>query len=173
MGKSGTTSPMDADGSRVIQNGNESDRGALMQYFSDDWFRAEWRKLGFYYELNHEARRWEITGSLSGLTAFSSAVRSYAMDSEHDWVSCHCNLGPYDYLEIGTWEVAVIDDHWIAGRLEDLLELAGYLDGWLATGQPGTSLSARSFHAPSAPYDLCLYLKEPGFDPASLDESLS
>lgn len=144
-----------------------------MKHFSDDWFRAEWRKLGFYYEFNHEAKRWELTGSLSGLRAFSSAIRSYAMDSEHDWVSCHCNLGPYDYLEIGTWDVAVIDDHWIAGRLENLLALADWLDERLSTAQPGTSLSARSFYASSSPYDLCLYLKEPEFDPASLDESLS
>lgn len=44
-----------------------------MQYFSDDWFRSEWRNLGFYYALNHEARRWEITGPLKGLKAFSFA----------------------------------------------------------------------------------------------------
>lgn len=141
--------------------------------FTDAWFASEWRALGFFYDRDDDQKRWVINGSLNGLRAFSAAIRRYAADPEHDWVSCHCNLGPYDYLEIGTWCVAVIDDHWIAGRLEDLLALAGYLDEWLVTAQPGMSLSARSFHAPSGPYDLCLYLMEPAFDPASLDESLS
>lgn len=144
-----------------------------MQYFSDDWFRSEWQKLGFHYELNHEAKRWEITGSLKGLKAFSLAIRTYATDSDNDWVSCHCNLGPYDYLEIGTWNVPVIDDHWIAGPLESLIQLAESIDAWLEGAQPGMALLAGAQFSSGSPYELQINLMDPQFDPASCDDSLA
>lgn len=140
--------------------------------FSDEWFRTEWRKLGFYYELDHDGKRWMISGTVNGLRGFSQALRAYAEDVENDWVSCHTHLGPYDYLEIGTWNEPVIDGHWIAGRLEDLHALAGHIDAWLSCAEPGDSLLTRAFYSPSSPYDLCLALMGLEFDPASLDDSL-
>lgn len=74
-----------------------------MKMFSDEWYRCEWRKLGFHYDRDDESRRWNITGSIEGVRAFVAEIRAYAEDSENDWVSCHRNLGPHDYLEIGTW----------------------------------------------------------------------
>lgn len=35
-------------------------RGNPMKMFSDDWFRAEWRKLGFHYDRDDEAKQWNI-----------------------------------------------------------------------------------------------------------------
>lgn len=98
-----------------------------MDHFSDEWFRSEWRKLGFYYEVDHAAKQWTITGEVGGLEAFVAAVRLYASDPGNDWISCHCNLGPYDYLEIGTWTSPVIDSHWIAGALSELMSLADHI----------------------------------------------
>lgn len=67
-----------------------------MDHFSDEWFRSEWRKLRFYYEVDHAAKQWTITGEVGGLEAFVAAVRLYASDPGNDWISCHCNLSPYD-----------------------------------------------------------------------------
>lgn len=144
-----------------------------MKIFSDEWFRSEWRKLGFHYDRDDESKRWIITGSEEGLRAFVAAIRTYAADSENDWVSCHCNLGPYDFLEIGTWPSAIIDGHWIAGRLSDLQALATYIEEWIDGAQDvGACLSVRSFFSPGSPYDVWLGLESDGFDPSTLDPSL-
>lgn len=144
-----------------------------MDHFSDEWFRSEWRKLRFYYEVDHAAKQWTITGEVGGLEAFVAAVRLYASDPGNDWISCHCNLGPYDYLEIGTWTSPVIDSHWIAGPLSELMSLADHIEVWLEGAQSGESLLAREFFSPSSPYDLCLHLIGAGFDPSSLDSALT
>lgn len=144
-----------------------------MDHSSDEWFRSEWRKLGFYYEVDHAAKQWTITGEVGGLEASVAAVRLYASDPGNDWISCHCTLGPYDYLEIGTWTSPVIDSHWIAGPLSELMSLADHIEVWLEGAQSGESLLAREFFSPSSPYDVCLHLIGAGFDPSSLDSSLT
>ncbi len=144
-----------------------------MDHFSDEWFRSEWRKLRFYYEVDHAAKQWTITGEGGGLEAFVAAVRLYASDPGNDWISCHCNLGPYDYLEIGTWTSPVIDSHWIAGPLSELMSLADHIQAWLEGAQVGESFLAREFFSPSSPYDLSLHLIGAGFDPSSLDSALT
>lgn len=144
-----------------------------MKIFSDEWFRSEWRRLGFHYDRDDESKRWIITGSAAGLRAFAAAIRTYAADSENDWASCHCNLGPYDFLEIGTWDSAIIDGHWIAGRLGDLQALSTYIEEWIDAAQDvGACLSVRSFFSPGSPYDVWLRLESDGFDPSTLDPSL-
>jgi len=143
-----------------------------VKMFSDEWFRAEWRKLGFNYKLDHEAKQWNIVGSKSRLRSFVNELHDYASDQENDWVSCHRNLGPYDYLEIGTWGSAVIDDHWIAGTLSDLLGLAAHIGHWADGSQAEASLSVRPLFSPGSPYDLCLTMEADDFDPSSLDTAL-
>lgn len=143
-----------------------------MKMFSDDWFRAEWRKLGFHYERDDETKQWNIVGSKAGLRSFATELRDYASDQENDWVSCHRNLGPYDYLEIGTWSSAVIDNHWIAGPLVDLLGLASHIGEWVDASQIGALLSVRPFFSPGSPYDFCLRVEADDFDPSSLDTAL-
>ena len=158
---------------RVTRSGSDMQSGGSMKIFSDEWFRAEWRKLGFHYDRDDESKRWNITGSKEGLRAFVAAIRTYAAESDNDWVSCHCNLGPYDFLEIGTWNSAIIDGHWIAGRLTDLQDLATCIDEWInASPIVGASLSLRSHFSPESPYDLWLRVESDDFDPSSLDASL-
>lgn len=144
-----------------------------MKKFSDDWYRAEWMKLGFYYDLDHDAKHWNINGSRAGLLAFVAVLREYASAAENDWVSCHSNHGPHDYLEIGTWDSAVIDGHWIAGRLNDLLALVTYIEEWVFGSRVGESLAIRSFFSPGSSYDLLVTVEVDGFDPSSLDTSLA
>lgn len=140
--------------------------------FSDDWFKSEWRKLGYHYDRDDEAKQWNIVGSKAGLRSFATELRDYASDQENDWVSCHRNLGPYDYLEIGTWGSAVIDDHWIAGTLSDLLGLAAHIGDWVHASQVEASLSVRPFFSPGSAYDLCLRMEADEFDPSSMDTAL-
>ncbi|MFG3448055.1 hypothetical protein ACGFZ3_05680 [Stenotrophomonas sp. NPDC047960] len=143
-----------------------------MKVFSDDWFRAEWRKLGFHYDRDDETKQWNIVGSKAGLRSLVTELRDYASDQENDWVSCHCNSVPYDYLEFGTWASAVIDNHWIAGPLVDLLGLASHIGEWVDASQIGALLSVRPFFSPGSPYDLCLRVEADDFDPSSLDTAL-
>ncbi|WP_421567531.1 hypothetical protein [Stenotrophomonas sp. PD6] len=143
-----------------------------MQLFSDEWYRSEWRKLGFHYERDDDSKQWTVTGSKEGVRSLAAAIRTYATDCGNDWLSCHRNLGPHAYLEIGTWSSAIIDDHWIAGRLTDLLGLAAYIEEWIGTSKVGDGLSVRSFFSPESPYDLWLRVGRDDFDPSSLDTSL-
>ncbi|WP_419403261.1 hypothetical protein [Stenotrophomonas rhizophila] len=141
--------------------------------FSDEWYRSEWRRLGFHYELDEVSRRWNINGSAKGLHSFVAAIREYAADSENDWVSCHLNLGPHEYLEIGTWSSAIIDDHWIAGPLSELLSLATFIEKWIGASKVGDCVSVRPFFSPDSRYDVWLRLAPDDFDPSSLDTSLA
>jgi hypothetical protein len=144
-----------------------------MNIFSEKWCRDEWRNLGFHYELDDDAKQWRITGSVTGLSSFVAVLRAYASDPNNDWISCHRNLGPHEYLEIGTWSSSIIDGHWIAGRLSDLLGLASRVEAWLDSAQNGDSLFVRAFFSPDSPHDVCLTVAPVAFDPSSLDASLA
>src|ERR1035437_4077384 len=86
--------------------------------------RREWKALGFFYDKDDVAKKWRIQGSADGLRIFSDLLRKYAEDSRNLVLSEHEHFGPYMYLEIGTWDKAVITDHWIAGPLNELLRLS-------------------------------------------------
>ncbi len=99
-------------------------------------------------------------------------IRRYAAEPRSATIAEHDHLGPYGYLEIGTWSSPEITDHWIAGRREDLLRLACTLDDRLRDAIPGDYLSLRAAFSAQAPYDLVLEVRERGFDPAQADPSL-
>jgi hypothetical protein len=73
------------------------------------------------------------------------------------------------YLEIGTWSVAEITDHWIAGTLADLNRLSGLVEERVLKAKTGDRLLLREAHAPNAPYELVLELCDDDFDPAAAD----
>ncbi|WP_223571821.1 hypothetical protein [Xanthomonas citri] len=141
-------------------------------HFSNESIRAEWRKLGFYYDRDDIACAWVIIGSREGVGKFSRILRNYA-NKENDWISCHLNIGPYDYLEIGTWRDPVIDNHWIAGRIDEISNLASYISALLINCQVGDVLSVKKYFSPDSPYDLQLVIKASDFDPSSLDVNLN
>jgi hypothetical protein len=85
---------------------------------------AEWRELGFYYDIDHSQKCWRLVGSKSGLTGFADSIQRYAADPRNERLSEHEHFGPYFYLEIQTASEPGMDGHSIHGSLLDLGRLA-------------------------------------------------
>lgn len=133
--------------------------------------RGEWRELGFFYERDDEARAWRIVGTASGLKRFAQLLRMYARNPGRASLSEHEHYGPYMYLEIGTWSVPQITDHWIAGSQADLDLLATAVEEELTHMVEGRAASLGARFAPASAYDLVIELRGEPFDPAREDEN--
>ena len=129
----------------------------------------EWRELGYFYDRDDTSRTWVLRGSVSGLLGFARSVRLYAAEPRNAAQSEHIHLGPYSYLEVGTWHEPEITEHWIAGPVGALARLSAELESRLGFAAPGAVFYLRSFFAPAAPYELAVHVEEPDFDPASAD----
>jgi hypothetical protein len=131
--------------------------------------RREWRELGFFYDRDDDAKAWRIVGTEAGLGTFAKLLRAYASEPKHDVLSEHEHLGPYMYLEIGTWTEPEITDHWIAGPRTALGALAQLIERSIPELRVGGSVSFREAFAPKSAYDLVLELRAEPFDPAKDD----
>jgi len=74
------------------------------------------------------------------------------------------------YLKIGTWTARVIDDHWIAGTLEDLGVLAALITERVSNAEEGDVLRLREAYAPASPYELRIEVCDDEFDSAAADK---
>jgi hypothetical protein len=135
----------------------------------DEATRREWRELGFFYDLDDEARAWRLVGSKAGLARFAAAIATFASDPRNSGPSEHEHLGPYMYLELGSWPKPEITDHWIAGPLAELHELSARISASLKVAKENEVLSFRDLYAPGSPYDLLLEVRSDEFDPAKED----
>jgi hypothetical protein len=133
--------------------------------------RQEWRELGFFYDRDDETKEWLIRGSRAGLFGFARTLREYSKNPRRQQLSEHDHLGPYMYLEIGTWSARVIDDHWIAGTLEDLSVLSALITERVSKAKEGDVLMLREAYAPASPYELRLEARGDEFDPAAADKA--
>lgn len=131
--------------------------------------QREWLELGFFYERNDDIKEWRLQGSRAGLHKFASALRDYAAHPDHAALSEHEHLGPYYYLEIGTWSSPEITDHWIAGPLQALQELSDSVDTCLVAASAGDCICLRTLFAPSSSHELVLQVMGDDFDPAAAD----
>ncbi|MCH8815028.1 MAG: hypothetical protein IH957_08045 [Chloroflexi bacterium] len=139
----------------------------------DEATRREWRELGFYYKLDHDAKEWRLTGSCDGLLRFRDLLLAYVVNTRREGVSEHEHYGPYSYLEVMTWPEAGFDDHAIRGSLADLARLASLVEARLSDAQPGASIRIRDEFAADSPYALVLNVRDDGFDPVIADEALT
>lgn len=142
--------------------------GANMDLKEDT--RLEWRELGFFYERDDDLKEWRLSGSRAGLLGFARILLNYSRNRRRQQLSEHEHLGPYLYLEIGTWNERVIDGHWIAGTLEDLNVLSFLVTQEVSAAKPGDVLRLRNAYAPGSPYELRLEVCGDDFDPAAADE---
>ena len=133
--------------------------------------RRQWRELGFFYDRIDSAKEWRIVGSREKLCRLGKILRDYAADSRNEVVSEHAHYGPYMYLEIGTWTNSEITDHWIAGPLNKLLELAEIIESRIEKANVGDEIKLRDAFAPSSPYEVVLEVKDDSFDPALADSA--
>jgi hypothetical protein len=133
--------------------------------------RQEWRELGFFYDRDDETKEWLIRGSRAGLLEFSRVLLEYSKNPRRQQLSEHDHLGPYMYLEIGTSSAPVIDDHWIAGPLEDLGVLSALVTERVSRAKEGDVVRLREAYAPTSPYELRLEVCGDEFDPAAADKA--
>jgi hypothetical protein len=75
------------------------------------------------------------------------------------------------YLEIGTWQRAELTDHWIAGPLADLFQLATLIEERVMSAVVGERLALQSDFSPSFEYELTLEVRHEPFDPAQADSA--
>jgi hypothetical protein len=131
--------------------------------------RREWRELGYFYDRDDVLKEWRILGTSQGLLEFARHIREYASNPTNSQESEHIHIGPYWYLEIGTWPTPEITDHWIAGPLEALARLALQIEESIPHLRPPAIVRLRSSFAPTSPYELVLEAQSEGFDPARAD----
>src|SRR5438128_3553565 len=111
--------------------------------------RAEWRDLGFFYDVDEGSKQWLLVGSRIGLLRFSELLRAYATNPRREGMSEHDHYGPYMYLKVMTWPHAGIDANTIHGTLEDLGRLASLVDEKVAGLAPGDRARIRDEFAVS------------------------
>jgi hypothetical protein len=136
---------------------------------TDDHIKTEWRKLGFFCELDAEKRVWVLTGSRAGLLYFPDLLLGYVADPKNAANGALEHYGPYGSLEVMTWMEPGLDGNAIRGSLVDLERLASLVETQLATAQPGERLKIREDYAANSLYGLVLDVRADGFDPAAVD----
>lgn len=136
---------------------------------TEEQIKQQWRKLGFYCEMDSEKKLWTLTGSRAGLLYFPDLLLGYVADPKNASDSEHQQYGPYGTLEIKTWPDAGFDSHAIRGSLVALTHLAEIIEGKLAWAEPGSPILIRDEFAADSPYSLMLDVRADGFDPSSAD----
>jgi hypothetical protein len=136
---------------------------------TEEGIKQEWRKLGFYCEMDREKKLWTLTGSRAGLLYFPDLLLGYVADPTNGSDSAHQHYGPYGTLEVMTYPDAGFDSHSIRGSLVALTHLAELIEVKLATAEPGSPIRIREEFAADSPYTLVLDVRADGFDPSSAD----
>jgi hypothetical protein len=136
---------------------------------TEEQIKQQWRKLGFFCELDDQKKAWTLTGSRAGLLYFPDLLLGYVNDPENSADGAKKHYGPYGSLEIMTYPDAGFDAHAIRGPLTELTRLAELVEAKLATAQPGEPIRIREEYAANSPYSLSLDVRADGFDPASSD----
>ncbi len=136
---------------------------------TDEQIKQQWRKLGFFCELDDQKRIWTLTGSRAGLLYFPDLLLGYVNDPQNASDRAQQHYGPYGSLTIMTYPDAAFDANSIRGSLADLTRLAELIEAKLASAEAGSSIEIREEFAPKSPYSLVLDVRPHGFDPASTD----
>ncbi len=136
---------------------------------TEEQIKQQWRRLGFFCELDDQKKVWTLTGDRRGLLYFPDLLLGYVNDPENAADRAQKHYGPYGSLEIMTYPEAGFDGNAIRGSLDDLTRLAELVEAKLATAEPGSPIPIREDFAPNSPYSLLLDVRPDGFDPASAD----
>ena len=136
---------------------------------TEEQIKQQWRKLGFFCELDDQKKVWVLTASRAGLLYFPDLLLGYVNDPQNASDGAKQHYGPYGSLEVMTYPDAGFDGHAIRGSLDDLARLAELVESKLVTAQPGESIRIREEFAPDSRYTLVLDVRADGFDPSSAD----
>jgi len=136
---------------------------------TDEQIKQQWRRLGFFCELDDQKRTWTLTGDRRGLLYFPDLLLGFVNDPQNSADGTQRHYDPYGSLEIMTYPDAGFDGNAIRGSLDDLTRLAELIEAKLTTAEPGSPIQIREEFAPNSPYSLVLDVRADGFDPASTD----
>jgi len=128
---------------------------------------AEWRRLGFYHELDPDRHVWRLCGSRSALLGFAGLIAQYADSTTVSPEVRPLQLGPYGDLQVKLWERPGIDDESIHGRPDDLRRLAQLVESSLADTRPGGEVVIGPEYAGDAECSLAFEIMDDDFDPAT------
>jgi hypothetical protein len=139
-----------------------------------EFYKNEWRELGFFYDLDEDNSQWLFTGSLGGLLKFRDLLLAYATNPHNDLLSEHDHYGTYllSYLKIMTWNQPGICANNIHGSLSDLQGLAYLVESKLKNMLPQTEASIGPEYAKDCGFSLVFRVMPDDFDPASMDPLL-
>jgi hypothetical protein len=133
----------------------------------------EWRRLGYYHELDPDRRVWRLCGSRSGLLGFARLIARHAESTAVSPEARPLQLGPYGDLQVKLWERPGIDDESIHGRPEDLRRLAQLVESRLADTWPGEEVVIGPEYARDAECSLVFEIMNDDFDPAGAGAPVS
>ena len=129
----------------------------------------EWRELGFFCDLDEDAKTWRFIGSLTGLRKFCNLLNEYTLDKKNETVSEHEHYGPYMYLKIMTLNYSGITGNCIHGNLTELKKLAELIDNKLEKAHPGSKIVIDSEYSDKADFSLLFEVMQNNFDPSNAD----
>jgi len=141
----------------------------------DQRIKDEWRKLGFYYDLeeNTNNKKWQFYGSIHGLQNFINLLDDYTNKLANDFLSEHEHYGPYSYLKIMTWDKAVITENYIAGTIKDLKNFKNIIADKLEKVQAGQSFTIDKEYGVDNTATVKFFIMKDDFDPVSMDKNYS
>lgn len=128
----------------------------------------QWRRLGFYHQLDMDQLTWSIWGTRAGLNGFARLLRRYAESAGADTRGEPFPVGPYGDLQIRLWDRPGIDDDSIYGNADDLKRLADLVEERLADAQPRSEIVIGTEYAADVEYSLGLQIMEDDFDPGTV-----
>ena len=94
---------------------------------TEDQIKQQWRRLGFFCELDDQKKVWTLTGSRAGLLYFPDLLLGYVADPQNAIDGQRKHYGPYGSLELMTWAEPAFGGKAIRGSLIDLARLAGLI----------------------------------------------
>lgn len=134
--------------------------------------KEEWRKLGFYYEVDHEKKTWIFVGSKSGLEDLCVIFDDYTMDIKYNKIGEHIHIDPYNYLKIMTSAKFKVTADYICGTIEDLKKLSLLLKAEIKNAAIGISKTINNEFFRGCDYLIELRIMDYGYDPATADIQL-
>jgi hypothetical protein len=114
-------------------------------------------------------KEWILSGSLAGLMKFSQYLKTYSQNKKNQNISEHDHIGPYWYLKIMTWDKPEIEKDSINGSLSDIARLSDIIKSNLEKSKTNDVIKISDEYTTNSKYKITLNVKEPEFDPASID----
>jgi hypothetical protein len=134
--------------------------------------KDEWRKLGYYFELNKDEKKWVFISSKNGIEKFIDQIKDYIQNETNKDIGEHDHWGPYGDLKIMTTSVPQITNGFIGGNCTSFLELTELIEKNIKKITINESFFIQEEYVKDARTGIEFVIKDDDFDPASADKQL-